>query len=162
MKTFLKSSDIQLKNGGYLLNKEEKPVYNQAFVEQQQMAEKLILTVELAKGRNFKESKVDTLAQLAKDVEASLSAKEKEFVKAPTAPKLKVIDGLKNEALAFISFSKESDKTNAINTYLQNYLTISEFEEFGLFFEEDIVKLTKIYTIAEITEAAKAYLALAD
>ena len=63
---------------------------------------------------------------------------------------------LVDEALAWIDFDKKSSKTEKVNKFLQQFNVINEFEEIGLFFEDEIVKIDKIYTMKEIIEAVEA------
>jgi hypothetical protein len=56
------------------------------------------------------------------------------------------------EAFSFMAFAGESSKVEKVNNYLASFKAIYEFEKFGLFFEEDIIKLDKIYTMQEITD----------
>jgi hypothetical protein len=55
--------------------------------------------------------------------------------------------------LAFIDFQETSSKVNKVNNFLQQFTVLHDFETFGLFFTQDIVKLNKIYTVAEIKQA---------
>jgi hypothetical protein len=55
--------------------------------------------------------------------------------------------------MAFLDNHKEISKVEKINQFLQQFNVINEFETFGLFFDQEIVKLGNIYTMAEITTA---------
>ena len=163
MKKFLKVSEINLVNGGYLVTKEgEIPVSNQAFVAAQKPAEYIVTFAKLAKDKDFKGKKADSLESLKAAVAAELSAKAKTYVSKPAEVKRKIGDQLAAEALSFIAYGKESSKVEKINEFLQQFNVLSEFEEFGLFFEEDIVKLNKLYTMEEVTEAVKSTINLLD
>jgi hypothetical protein len=59
------------------------------------------------------------------------------------------------EALAWHNGGKEQKKAQLINEYMQQFNVIQEFEEFGLFFNDGVAKLNKIYTVEEITAAVK-------
>lgn len=161
MKKFVKASELKLGNGGYLLTgKENTPVCNTEFVEAQQSAEWLITMVNLSKGKDFEGKPAYTMAELEAATKEAMAEKDIAFVELPTAPKEGLAAKLAKEALGFINHSKDTNKTIEINAYLQSYKVIHEFEEFGLFFKEKIVKLNKIYTMAEITEAATTLLKL--
>jgi len=60
---------------------------------------------------------------------------------------------LADEAMAFMTFQENSTKVDKVNSFLQQFSVLAEFEEFGLFFSEDIVKLNRIYTMDEVIEA---------
>ena len=55
--------------------------------------------------------------------------------------------------MAFMNFQKDSSRTDKVNNFLQQLAILKEFEDFGLFFVEDIVKLNKIYTLDEVGNA---------
>lgn len=152
-KVFLKKDQLQLVNGGYLVDNNNNPVFNAEFVEMQKHAEYVITTAELAEGRDFKGKEADSYEQLKLDVLNKLATKEVKYIKTPDEVKLPLKSQLAIEALAFITYTKEKNKTEIINNYLQRFNIINEFEEFGLFFDQEIVKLNKIYTIEEITNA---------
>ena len=90
---------------------------------------------------------------LEAEVKALLATKQKTFVSKPTEVKKPLTAQLAEEAMAFMTFQENSGKVDKINSFLQQFEVISEFEEFGLFFESDIVKLNKIYTMKEIVDA---------
>lgn len=152
-KQFLKATEVQLVNGGYLSNKEGKPVFNADFVNAQKHAEYVITFAEVAKTKDFKGKKADSLADLESEVNQMLRAKQKTFVAKPTTVEKTLTNQLAQEAMAFMSFQENSGKVDKINTFLQQFTVIDEFETFGLFFEEDIVKLNKIYTMEEVVTA---------
>lgn len=160
MKKFLKKSELQLVNGGYLVNKEETPVNNAEFVSAQRHAEYIVTFASLAKGKDFVGKKADTLEALEAEVKKVLSAKKQVFVEGPKESKGKLTESLAKEAMEFLNFKKDSSKADKINEFLQQFTVISEFETFGLFFEEDIVKLEKIYTMEEVIEAVKSVIDL--
>jgi hypothetical protein len=160
MKQFLKVSEVQLVNGGYLSNADSKPVFNAAFVDAQKHAEYIITFAAKAKGLDFVGKKPASLADLEKDVRAALTEKENKFVSGPEAPVREITTNLANEAMAFMSFQTNSSKTDKINSFLQQFSILHEFEEFGLFFEEDIVKLNKIYTMEEVVDAVTSVIDL--
>lgn len=156
MKQFIKKEGLQLLNGGYLSNMEGNPVYNEGFVTLQKHAEYICTFAELAKTKDFVGKKADSLEALRKEVNDKLYSKEKiVFVDSPKKIKRKITDELSKEALAFINYQKDVSKVDKINNFLQQFSLLKEFEDFGLFFTDDIVKLNKIYTIEEITNAVK-------
>jgi len=159
MKKFLKSSEIALVNGGYLAIKgttEMTPVTNDAFVKAQQHAEYIITFAKLAKGKDFKGKKADSLADLESAVRAELATKDREFVAKPKKVVKKLSQQLADEAMAFMSFEKDTTKVEKVNAFLQQFNVLAEFEEFGLFFEDGIVKLNNIYSMKEIVEAVES------
>ena len=78
-----------------------------------------------------------------------------EYVKLPKKVNRELTDKLQEEAMAFIKFNSELSKAEKVNKFLQSFNTLNEFETFGLFFTEDIVKLPKIYTMKEVIVAVK-------
>lgn len=152
-KQFLNSKQVQLLNGGYLSSMEGNPVYNEQFVKAQKHAEYVVTFATLAKGKDFTGKKADSLSDLEAEVKALLATKQKTFVSKPTEVKKPLTAQLAEEAMAFMTFQENSTKVDKINEFLQQFTVLAEFEEFGLFFESDIVKLNKIYTMEEVTKA---------
>ena len=153
-KQFLKKGELQLVNGGYLSNKSEQPVGNAVFVNAQKHAEYIITFAKMAKGKDFEGKKADSLEKLRQEVSALVQGNQSvEFVKKPKTVSRPTGDKLASEALAFINFKEDSSKVEKINKFLQQFTVLKEFEDFGLFFEEDIVKLNKIYTMKEVIDA---------
>ena len=155
MKKFLKKAEIKLENGGYLVDKDSNPVSNVNFVHLQKRAEYICTFAQLAKGRDFVGKKAATLDDLRNDVLSALADKSVKYVDTPTQVKQDITEKLKKEALSFMQFQQDSTTAQKVNQFLQEFNTLKEFEEFGLFFEEDIVKLNKIYTMDEIVSAVK-------
>lgn len=162
MKQFLKKTELQLVNGGYLSNNEGSPVTNKAFVEAQKHAEYIVTYAALSKGKDFVGKKADTLASLQKEVENALSKKDVQYIDAPSEIERTITDGLAKEAMAFMNFGAAKDKTDKMNKFLQQFNVLHEFEEFGLFFKDGIVKLDKIYTMEEVVSAVKSVIDLLD
>ena len=153
-KIFVKKEELTLVNGGYVVTgKNETPVYNEQFITVQKHAEWVVTFAEKAKGKDFVGKQADSIADVKAEVIKALASKGVEYVKGPKNVKQDLTEKLKEEALAFIKFRGESSKTEKINKFLQQFNIIQEFEEFGLYFEEDICKLNKIYTIEEIVAA---------
>ena len=153
-KIFVKKEELTLVNGGYVVTgKNETPVYNEQFITVQKHAEWVVTFAEKAKGKDFVGKQADSIADVKAEVIKALASKGVEYVKGPKNVKQDLTEKLKEEALAFIKFQGESSKTEKINKFLQQFNVIQEFEEFGLYFEEDICKLNKIYTIEEIVAA---------
>ena len=157
MKTFVKKGDLSLLGKGYLVTGEkELPVTNEAFIKAQQQAEYVITFAELAKGKDFVGKHADSLADVKAAVEEKLNFTKVAFITSPTEPTRKLYDQFKEEALSFVSFEKSKNETSKINNFMQQFVVIQEFEDFGLFFEEGIVTLNKIYTVEEVLTAVKA------
>ena len=152
-KQFLKNGEVVLVNGGYLSTTDGKPVFNQEFVNAQKHAEYVITFAELAKGKDFVGKKASSLSELEAEVRKALTAKQKTFVSKPTPVEKTLTRQLADEALAFMTFEENSGKVDKINNFLQAFTALDEFQEFGLFFEDGIVKLNKLYTMAEVTTA---------
>lgn len=162
-KIFVKSSALELVNGGYVVTgKAQTPVYNYEFIAAQRHAEWVVTFAEKAKGKDFTGKAPDSLASIKEEVAKTLNKSAVKYVTPPTEVKRELTDKLRDEAMAFINFNKESSKTDKINGFLQQFNVIQEFEEFGLYFEENICKLNKIYTIKEIVAAVTAVIDLLD
>ena len=161
-KMFIKAGELSLKNGGYLLNSKDEPVFNENFIAVQKHAEWVVTFAEKAKGKDFVGKVPDSIESVKEEVRKALSSKGVEYVKAPKKVKQDLTEKLQEEALAFIKYQGESSKTEKINKFLQQFNIIQEFEEFGLYFEEDICKLNKIYTIEEIVAAVTAVIDIID
>lgn len=153
-KQFIKAGALQLLNGGYLSNADENPVFNADFVKAQFHAEYIVTFAEMAKGKDFVGKKANSLETLRAEVSERLSGtRATEFVSKPSAIKRPTQDNLAKEALAFMDFQENTSKVEKINRFMQQFIILKEFEDFGLFFEEDVCKLNKIYTVKEILKA---------
>lgn len=164
MKKFLKSDQVELVSG-YLAVKGAEvmtPVTHKAFVKAQQHAEYIITFAKLAKDKDFVGKKADSLSDLVKEVKEALAEKAKTYVAKPEKIEKPITKSLADEAMAFMKFEETTTKVEKMNAFLQQFNIVSEFEEIGLFFKEGIVRLNKIYTIAEITEAVKQTIDLLD
>lgn len=150
---FLKKTEVKLANGGYLLDSKESPVFNQEFVTAQQSADYIVTFAKLAKTKNFTATKVDTLEDLKAEVTKVLKDKTVKFVEAKTPEAGELTLKLKAEAMNFMEAVEGNDKTEKVNAFLQQFAILKDFEEFGLYFTDGIVKLDKIYTLDEIIEA---------
>ena len=159
---FLKKDQIQLVNGGYLSNPDGNPVYNHSFVVAQQHAEYIVTFAELAKKKDFVGKKADSLEDLRKEVQKALTSNTKTFVEKPKAVTKPTHEKLASEALAFINFQESASKVDKINNFLQQFTVLDEFEQFGLFFEEDIVKLNNLYSMEDVIKAVTETIDLLD
>lgn len=154
-KQFLKNGQVELQNGGYLSTKDGNPVSNAEYVKAQQHAEYVVTFATLAKGKDFVGKRADSLVDLQNEVSKALAAKKKVFVAKPTAIEKTLTKQLQNEAMAFMNFEENSSKVDKVNNFLQQFAVLDEFEIFGLFFESDIVKLNKLYTMAEVVTSVQ-------
>lgn len=153
-KQFIKNKALQLVNGGYLSNLDGNPVFNQEFYIAQQHAEYIVTFATMAKGKDFVGKKADSIEGLKTEVIEFLNKnKSISFIEKPKEVKKPTHEKLASEALAFINFQEDTSKTEKINNFLQQFTVLKEFEDFGLFFDEDIVKLNKIYTMQEVIDA---------
>jgi len=162
-KTFVKKEELSLQNGGYVVTgKNQTPVFNYDFIAAQKHAEWVVTFAEKAKGKDFVGKEPYTIEQVKADVKKALAVSDFKYVAVPEKVERELTNKLQEEALAFIKYHGEVSKVDRINEFLQQFNTIQEFEEFGLYFEEDICKLNKIYTIAEIVTAVKEVIDLVD
>ena len=163
MKQFLKKGDLKLINGGYLSNKKDEPVFNRDFITAQVHAEYIVTFAKMAKDKNFKDVKVDSISELRSEVSAFLDAsKPTNFVTKPTEVKRPTTDKLADEAMKFMDFQKDSSRVDKINAFLQQFKILNEFEEFGLFFEDDVTKLNNIYSMKEVIDAVSEVIDILD
>ncbi|MFT5875739.1 MAG: hypothetical protein ACI8WT_004735 [Clostridium sp.] len=157
MSKFLNAKELDLINGGYVSNKEGKPVTNKEFIKLQKKAEWLVVLAAKMKGKNFNGEVAVNINDLMSETTNELnSVVIEEFVKMPKAPKDGLAAKLAKEAMDFVGFHKETAVSTHINSKLQEFRVINEFELHGLFFTSGVSKLNKIYTMAEITAAATA------
>ena len=162
-KFFVKNGELALVNGGYMVTGEKQtPVFNEDFIAVQKHAEWVVTFAEKAKGKDFVGKEADSIQDVEREVTKALSNKGVEYVTSPKKVKGELTDKLQEEAMAFIKFNSESSKADKINKFLQQFNTLQEFEEFGLYFQEDICKLNKIYTIKEVVTAVKQIIDLVD
>jgi Holliday junction resolvase len=162
-KQFIKNGALQLVNGGYLSNLDGNPVFNQEFYIAQQHAEYIVTFATMAKGKDFVGKKADSIEGLKTEVIEFLNKnKSISFIEKPKEVKKPTHEKLASEALAFVNFQESSNKVDKMNHFLQQFSILKEFEEFGLFFEEEIVKLNKIYTMDDVINAVKETIDLID
>ena len=152
MKQFIKNTELELKNGNHLFFG-ENPVTNESFVQCQKQAEYIVTFAKMAKGKNFKDIKSYSLEQLKKEVLNALAEKDVQFLEKPKAIEQPLTKQLADEAMSFINFKESEDKVNKINAFMQQFKTLQDFETVGLFFDQGIIKLNKIYTVEEILNA---------
>lgn len=152
---FLKQSEVKLENGGYLVDVKKNPIFNKDFIIAQQSAHYIINFARLAKTKNFTETKVDTLEELKAEVTRVLKDKTVKFVEAKNPEIGELNLKLRVEAMNFMEARDNAEKAEKVNAFLQQFTILKEFEEFGLFFTEDVVKLDKIYSIDEIVKAVE-------
>ena len=165
MKEFLSSEEVVVANGGYLFNTatpKAQPVTNEAFIAAQKKAEFVIKFAEMSKGKSFKDVKGTDLSAFTLSVYNSLQEKDVEYVSVPEPEKGKTQKALAKEALQFITDTEGKTTAIKVNNYLQQFNVLRDFEAHGLFFEQGVSKLNKIYTVEEITEAVESVVELLD
>lgn len=154
MKQFVKNTELELKNGNHLFVG-DNPVTNEEFVQCQRQAEYIVKFAELAKGKSFKDIKAYDLGKLRMEVMDALSEKDVLFVEKPSSVEQPLTKKLADEAMAFMNFQENSNKVDQINIFMQQFKVLRDFETVGLFFDQGIVKLNKIYTVDEVLSAVK-------
>jgi len=151
---FLKKEQLELINGGYLSSTESgQPVTNADFVQAQEKAHYVVTFAKVFKSKDLKGKTPDSLEDIITEVQNTLAEKDVTYVTKAAKPAQELTDKLVKEALAFVDFKKEEKNNDLINDFMQQFNVLTDFETFGLFFENGIVKLPKIYTVAEILEA---------
>lgn len=162
-KIFVKKEELALVNGGYMVTGEKQtPVYHERFVAVQKHAEWVVTFAEKAKGKDFVGKEADNLQDVVNEVKKALPKPDVTYISSPRKVKTELTDKLQEEALNFIKYGEKVSKIERINKFLQQFNIINEFEEFGLYFEEDICKLSKIYTIEEIVIAVESVIDLIE
>ena len=163
-KIFVKQPNLQLVNGGYLVvvtgkEKEEVPVCNERFIEAQLEAKWIISMTDVASKEDFTKcdgpTKKELVDKIINETAKLITGKKTEYLKLPDQNITPITIALRHEALNFIENKKEIELVDEINNFMQQFNIIKEFEEFGLYFDEGICKLDKIYTIEDIVNAFK-------
>lgn len=160
MKQFLNRTEVNLINGGYLSNPDGKPVSNPEFEAAQRQAEYVVTFAEMAKGKTFKATAADSLEDLRAEVSRALAEKDVTYVTPPAKFVGETTNLLKNEALSFIKNTEEIESAAKINKFLQKFNVLNDFEAHGLFFEQGVVKLNRIYTVEEVKTAVTSVINL--
>lgn len=159
MNHFLKSQNVKLNAAGYLVtnDKTEKPVTHPAFVAEQEAAHYMVMLAKAIEGKTFKVANADDFAAIETAVLKSINeAKVEVYASVPAKPAMEITDKLASEALAFINHGQDVSKTQAVNAVMNQFNTVNAIEKVGDYFNEGLVKLKAIYTIAEIQAAVEA------
>jgi len=162
-KQFLTSKEVFVVKG-YLSSEKDKvqPIGNAAFIAAQKEAEYIITFAKMAKGKDFFGKQPDSITELKNEVLNALSSKGVDYIEKPKKTEQKVTNQLKKEAYAFMQYLEDTENIRKVNNILQKFNVVHEFEEVGLFFDDEIVKIDKIYTIKEIVDAVKSVINIID
>lgn len=154
---FLKSSELALNAGNYLVNKETgKAVTNEAYIAEQLKAHYLVTLAAKCKGKVFKAGEVANFAQLAEEARKETTEQAATvYFEKEEAPKSELLDQLVSHALAFQATGDKNNRAEKLNKMLQEYNTINKVDNAGMYFKEGVVELVKIYTITDIKAAAE-------
>ena len=151
---FLKNNELAVVNGGYLVAKgTESPVFHQEFVDLQKEAHYLISLADTVRATNFEVKEAITFDQVVKQVTVKLNDEKRVYVDAAKPVATPTLDKLQKEALAWLGNKADEGKTEKLNRILQKFNVIAEYEEFGLYFGEGIVKLQALYSLEDIVKA---------
>lgn len=151
---FLKTADLTLNQGGYLVNTKGTPVFHQDFVNQQKEAHFIVTLAEATKGKKFKAEQVEDFNALYNRVQQEVNSSEAiEFVSLPTKPSQKTFDAYVADIKAWANFEEEKDNAKTINESLQKFDVLYKAEKFGLFFGEGVTTLKKLYSVSDIVNA---------
>lgn len=155
-KMFVKKDQLSLKNGGYLvIGENETPVTNEEFVKAQVECHYLISLAAKVKVADFTVKTPTTFEAIVAGVKADLNNESRVYVIAPETVATPVTDSLKSEALLWLKSQSEGTKAEKLNKILSKFDVLAEFNDYGLFFQDGIIKLKKIYSIDEVVEAVK-------
>lgn len=153
---FLKSNQLSLNEGKYLIGAEGKPVTNDVYVAEQLQAHYLVTLAAKCKGKTFKAEKVASFAALVAETQAEVTATAATtYFEKKAAPKSKTLDALVEAALAFQGVATDNQRVEKLNAMLQQFNNINKVDNFGMYFTAGIVELPKIYTITDIKAAAE-------
>lgn len=152
---FVKSGNLSLINGGYLVEgSENNPVYHEEFVRAQREAHFLVKLSEKVSKADFKGKGADSFEQIKKEVLNEIANSNRQtYLSLPAKPETNLTDKLQEEALNWLNYKKAENKTESINEKMQNFNIIKEYEDFGLYFTHGVVKLKEIYTTEQIVTA---------
>ena len=101
---------------------------------------------------------MDSLDAIMTEVRNSISASTKvSYISSPTKPTSSVNEEMVNFALNFAKYEDEKIQAEKLNEIMQQFNKINDLEKIGDFFQEGLVKLNKVYSIAEIQEAVVSY-----
>lgn len=152
---FLKSSDLKLNAAGYLVSKDDKPVYNQAFVNAQISAHLFVSIAKACEGKIFKTEKAASFVEIVNKVRAEISTNTVyQYEKAPVK-KESILDKITAAGLEFVEFEGATQKAAKINSLMAEYEPIRKTEQFGEFFQEGVQELKNLYTVKDVLAAAK-------
>jgi hypothetical protein len=153
---FIKKDNIEIINGGYVVQKEtQAPIYHKDFIDRQIEAHALVVLSNKVQGADFIGKPPVSFAEIQIEVSREIRNETKRtYVSTPIEPESTIRSTMAKEAMDWLKFDKDKTASEKVNQEMQKFNIIQEFEEFGLYFNtENIVKLNKIYTIEEITKA---------
>lgn len=157
---FLKSEDLVLNPAGYLVSKDNKPVYNKAYVDAQVEAHLFVSIANACKGKVFKVEAAAVFSDIVDSVKKEINASAThEYEKAPKKKK-SILDEIAEAGLAFVEFESEVDAASKVNMLMKGFDSIRKVESVGEYFSEGVQELKKIYSIKEILTAAKLIVAI--
>jgi hypothetical protein len=158
MSTFKKATELELINGGYVAARSDgKYLVNADLMAAQKRAEFLVAVAAKMKGKTFTAEAASSMSAIMNEVTAELGKESfVEFVANPKVSKGDLTGKLAKEALKFMDAQESSDFIGEVNSRMQEFKIVQEFESTGLFFKGGITKLSRMYTIAEITAAVTA------
>lgn len=152
MQIFVEKGQLALKNNTYLVTgKGMLPVNNKEFYKAQVKAKFFDELSKEVKNHNFEHKAVTTIESVMNLVQNRLATTNvTTFIESGKAPKSELTDKLKSEAMDFMKYIESEGDVAALNAVMQEFVIIKKFEEVGLYFEQEVVELSKIYTIEEI------------
>lgn len=158
---FLTSKELQLNAAGYLTSTEtKKPVNHAGYHLAQSKAEYIVKLAEAIKGKTFVAPKLDNLEAIKAAVKAGINDRTHEYKTAPTKPTSSVNDEMVKFALDFAKYEDQKGDVARINAFMSQFDSINNVETVGEYFSEEVVRLNKIYTIAEILAAVETNIAV--
>ena len=129
---FLKNTELELKNGGYLTSKDGESVTHNEFVTLQQEAHYLVNLANTVRATDFEVKEPITFDQVVAKVKAQLNDEKRVYVEAPKEIKRATTDKLAEEALAWVGFQKDKTVAEKLNNILSVFLSSDEENEHTL------------------------------
>lgn len=156
MKLFKKDS-VKLLPGGYLVDAvTEQPVTHTEFVAAQRKAHYFVELAKVLKTKSFVTTSADSLDEVLSDFDSNwLTKPEIKFVATKSVSQGELTTKLQKEALNFIQGQVENATNNNLNKFMQKFEVIYNFENVGLYFDNGVTQLSKLYTIDEIMQHVK-------
>lgn len=144
MSNFLGKGKVFLNDTNYLVDAKGNPITNKEFVVEQQEAHSIVCL----------STKAPKTTKVVEETVECTSVTRKEFVKVPEVNVGALNKQLREESIAFVNSQWEAQVAKRVNDIMNSsFNSLKQFEDFGMFFDEGVVQLEKIYTVQEVVDA---------